>query len=329
MSLSHLGVVDNDRPQGPRVVALGGGHGLAASLSAIRHLTERVTAVVTVADDGGSSGRLREEMEIIPPGDLRQALSALCHDAAWGRTWRDVLQHRFRSTGPMAGHATGNLLIAALWQIHPDPVVGLELIAQLLGARGRVLPMALDPMGIEATALDDQGREVHLHGQHEVAVTSHKVQSLRLIPADARPTPQALTEVAEADLLILGPGSWYTSVMPHLLFEPLAEAVMASNAKRCLLLNLIADAKETSGLSLPGHLDALTEYRPGFRADVVLVDPYCCEDTAGLDQAAQRLGAKVMFRQVAASGHPDRHDPLRLAAALRDVMDGYLGDARD
>lgn len=329
MTTSQLGRFDQERPQGPKVVALGGGHGLSASLSAIRHLTERVTAVVTVADDGGSSGRLREEMEIIPPGDLRQALSALCHDAAWGRTWRDVLQHRFRSSGPMDGHATGNLLIAALWQIHPDPVVGLELIAQLLGARGRVLPMALDPMSIRAVATDDAGHEVHLEGQHEVAVTTHRVQSLQLIPDNARPTPQALAEVAEADLLILGPGSWYTSVMPHLLFTPLAEAVMNSPAKRCLLLNLIADAKETSGLSLPGHLAALQEYRPGFQADVVLVDPYCCEDTAGLDRAAQKLGANVMFRQMAASGHPDRHDPLRLAAALRDVIDGYLGDARN
>src|SRR3954463_14865218 len=139
--------------EGPRVVALGGGHGLAASLAALRHLTDRLTAVVTVADDGGSSGRLRREFGVLPPGDLRMALSALCDDGEWGRLWRDVLQHRFASAGALNGHALGNLLIVTLWELLDDPVAGLDWVGGLLGARGRVLPMAAVPLDIEAQVL--------------------------------------------------------------------------------------------------------------------------------------------------------------------------------
>ena len=135
---------------GPAVVACGGGHGLAASLQALRHLSERITAVVTVADDGGSSGRLRAELGVMPPGDLRMALAALCDDTEWGRTWRDVLQHRFTSAGDLDKHAVGNLLIVALWELLGDTVDGLDWVGRLLGARGRVLPMAAVPLAIEA-----------------------------------------------------------------------------------------------------------------------------------------------------------------------------------
>src|SRR3954465_11585963 len=134
-----------------RAVALGGGHGLAAPLGALGRVTGWVTAVVTVADDGGSSGRLRREFGVLPPGDLRMALSALCDDGEWGRLWRDVLQHRFASAGALHGHAMGNLLILSLWELLGDTVEGLDWVGRLLGARGRVLPMASVPLDIEAT----------------------------------------------------------------------------------------------------------------------------------------------------------------------------------
>ena len=123
------------------IVALGGGHGLAASLSALRLLTDHLTAVVTVADDGGSSGRLRDDFHVLPPGDLRMALAALCDDSDWGHTWRDVLQHRFAGSGELNGHALGNLMIVSIWELLGDTVRGLDLVGRLLGARGRVLPM--------------------------------------------------------------------------------------------------------------------------------------------------------------------------------------------
>ncbi|MBE3062769.1 MAG: YvcK family protein, partial [Cutibacterium acnes] len=134
----------------PVVTAFGGGHGLAVSLRALRRLTDQLTAVVTVADNGGSSGRLRDEFDILPPGDLRRALAALCADDRLGRTWAEVLQARFNGTGELAGHAIGNLLIAGLWQELGDPVSGLDMVGQLLDVRGRVLPMSLTPLDISA-----------------------------------------------------------------------------------------------------------------------------------------------------------------------------------
>src|SRR5437763_5971493 len=134
------------RPLDPTVVALGGGHGLFASLSALRRVTRQLTAVVTVADDGGSSGVLRRDFGVLPPGDLRMALAALCGDDDWGSTWSEVVQHRFLSQGELHGHAVGNLLIVALWELLDDPVAGLDWMGRLLRAEGRVLPMASVPL---------------------------------------------------------------------------------------------------------------------------------------------------------------------------------------
>jgi uncharacterized cofD-like protein len=212
-----------------KVVALGGGHGLAASLAALRRVSSHVTAVVTVADNGGSSGRLRQEFGVLPPGDLRQALAALCGDDEWGRTWARVLQHRFASNGALHQHAMGNLLIVALWELLGDHVDGLEWVARLLGAEGRVLPMAAVPLDIvaEVAGLDpDDPKAVHrVVGQVEVATTQGQVVHVSLEPARPQACEQAVRAVREADVLVLGPGSWYTSIIPHLLVPELAAAL--------------------------------------------------------------------------------------------------------
>ena len=158
-----------------RVVAFGGGHGLAASLSALRRVTDDVTAIVTVADNGGSSGRLRSEFGALPPGDLRMALAALCGDDEWGTTWARVVQHRFGGDGDLAGHSLGNLLIAGLWDLLGDPVAGLDWVGRLLRVTGRVLPMAAVPMDIVARVegLDPAAPAAvsTVRGQAAVAVT--------------------------------------------------------------------------------------------------------------------------------------------------------------
>src|SRR5690625_3423071 len=158
---SNTAVDDGDDERPPRVVALGGGHGLHASLSALRQVTTDVTAIVTVADDGGSSGRLRQELGVLPPGDLRMALAALCGDDEWGHTWSEVLQHRFRSEGDLHGHTVGNLLIVALWELLGDSVAGPDWVGQLLGAHGRVRPRASVPWGTvaEVTGSDTARRQ--------------------------------------------------------------------------------------------------------------------------------------------------------------------------
>ena len=174
----------------PAVVAFGGGHGLSASLTALRRVTDQLTAIVTVADDGGSSGRLRAELNCLPPGDLRMALAALCGDDESGRTWADVLQYRFHSAGPLGDHAIGNLLIAGLWERLGDPVAGLDMVARLLGAKGRVLPMASVPLEIEADVIGlDPARPDEIsavRGQAQVAKTAGEVSAVRLDPATTR-----------------------------------------------------------------------------------------------------------------------------------------------
>src|SRR4051794_33897028 len=179
-----------------RVVALGGGHGLSASLSGLRQLVKDLTAVVTVADNGGSSGRLRREFGVLPPGDLRQALAALCGDDDWGRTWARVLQHRFDSAGEMDKHAVGNLLIVTLWELLGDHVGGLDWVGRLLGAHGRVLPMALAPLDITAEVRgadpSDPDALTTVRGQVEVASTRGQVTAVRLLPHDPPACPEAL-----------------------------------------------------------------------------------------------------------------------------------------
>ncbi len=315
---------------GPAVVALGGGHGLAASLAALRHLTDRLTAVVTVADDGGSSGRLRRELGVLPPGDLRMALSALCDDGEWGRLWRDVLQHRFASAGALHDHALGNLLIVTLWELLGDTVEGLDWVGRLLGARGRVLPMAAVPLDIEATVLDvdpgDPGSVTTVRGQVAVATTPGRVSGVRLVPESPPACPPALEAIRAADWVVLGPGSWFTSVLPHLLVPELAAALRDTPARRCVTLNLSQQVGETEGFSAEAHLEVLLEHAPDLRIDAVLADPSSVEDPQALAAVAESLGARLLMRQVSVGDGTARHDPLRLAAAYRDLFVHVLGD---
>lgn len=313
--------------RGARVVALGGGHGLSATLSALRHLTSSVTAVVTVADDGGSSGRLRGELGVLPPGDLRMALSALCDDGEWGQTWRDVLQHRLHSDGPLDNHSVGNILIVALWSIIGDEVDGLEWVARLLGVRGRVVPMAAVPLDIEADVVDTStGVERVVRGQANVAKASGRVRSVRLDPPAPPARAEAVRAVREADWAILGPGSWYTSVIPHLLVPELADALCTTTARRALVLNLSRDDAESEGMTVSDHLFSLHEHAPDLTLDVVIADPLMVDDLDALERAAGRLGARTLLRQVRSAESAAIHDPLRLAAALRDAMDRIEGD---
>ena len=308
----------------PRIVALGGGQGLSASLSALRRLTGELTAVVTVADDGGSSGRLRAELGVLPPGDLRKALAALCGDDEWGRTWSEVIQHRFTSNGDLHGHAVGNLLIVALWEKLGDPVTALEYVGRLLGAHGRVLPMSAVPLDIEATVrgLDPAhpDRVDTVRGQAEVAVTRGEVESVRLLPQDPPAVPEAVAAVREADWVVLGPGSWFTSVMPHLMVPDLRAALVETRARKVLALNLVAQSGETEGFSPQRHLEVFGEHAPELGIDWVLADRAAVSDAEALRSAAKRLGAELVLDNVAAQDGSPRHDPELLAAAYDRIF---------
>jgi uncharacterized cofD-like protein len=304
---------------GTRVVAFGGGHGLSASLSALRRVADEVTAVVTVADNGGSSGRLRKEFGVLPPGDLRQALAALCGDDDWGRTWARVLQHRFRSDGELHEHAVGNLLIVALWELLGDHVDGLGWVARLLGAQGRVLPMSVDALDITASVRgvspDRPDALTTVRGQVEVATTTGVVESVQLSPPTPAACPEALEAVQAADWVVLGPGSWFTSVIPHLLVPDLRKALVSSPGRRAVTLNLAPQAGETDGFEPETHLEVLREYAPELRLDVVLADDRVPTDPAALRAAAADLGAELVLADVAADDGSPRHDPVKLAKA--------------
>ncbi|MBA9006189.1 gluconeogenesis factor YvcK family protein [Thermomonospora cellulosilytica] len=319
---------------GHRVVALGGGHGLYASLSALRRVTQRLTAVVTVADDGGSSGRLRRELGVLPPGDLRMALAALCGDDEWGRTWSRVVQHRFRSQGELHEHAVGNLLIVALWELlgegeagatRPEATVaGLDWVGRLLGAQGRVLPMASVPLDIVA---DVQGADparpddvVQVRGQVACAKTPGKVLGVSLVPPDPPACPEALAAIEDADWVVFGPGSWFTSVLVHLKVPELARALIGTRARRVVALNLAPQPGETDGFSPQAHLEVLQSHAPDLRVDVVLADRGVVEDADALDKAVRMLGGRLMLADVAAADGTPRHDPARLAQAFAQIF---------
>lgn len=309
---------------GPSVVALGGGHGLAVTLKALRRITDDITAVVGVSDDGGSSGRLRREFDIVPPGDLRMALAALCGDDRWGRTWSRVVQHRFSGSGELGGHALGNLLIAALWEETGDIVTGLEWVGSLLDAHGRVLPLSTTPLEIVAHVLGlhptDPLRSTEVRGQVSVALTSGRVESVRLEPAGATACPQSLEAVRQADALIIGPGSWYSSVLPHLLLPDMRAAFVASSALRICNLNLAPQPGETEHFRLHTHLDVLAELVPGLTIDIVLAERSAVSDRAALERSARKLGARVELSTLAESPSIPRHSPDLLAAAIGALL---------
>ncbi|GLW08360.1 putative gluconeogenesis factor [Microtetraspora sp. NBRC 13810] len=301
------------------MVALGGGHGLYASLSALRRVASELTAVVTVADDGGSSGRLRRELGVLPPGDLRMALAALCGDDDWGRTWSKVVQHRFRSEGDLHGHAVGNLLIVALWELLDDPVAALDWVGRLLGAHGRVLPMASVPLDIVAEVELD-GAVTTVRGQVACALTPGRVRAISLVPPDPPASPQAISAVLDADWVVFGPGSWFTSVLPHLKVPQLAEALHATRAKRLVALNLAPQPGETDGFSPQKHLEVLRQHAPALDIDVVLADSGVVDDREELEKVTIGMGGRLVTAGVATAGDPARHDARRLASVLDEIF---------
>jgi uncharacterized cofD-like protein len=241
-------------------VAIGGGHGAAKSLTALRALTTAVTAVVTVADDGGSSGRLRRELDVLPPGDLRMALVALAERPELV----ELLQYRFQK-GDLAGHSLGNLIIVALQELlDGDLLAALEQVGTALGLAGRVLPCTTDRVNLEASTSDGI-----IVGQTNVANAS-QIHDVWLEPRQVRPTPAVLEALTEARLIVLGPGSLYTSILPNLLIPQIVETITQSPATTVYVANLREQPGETEGMNFDAHVEALFQHAPGLRIDALI-----------------------------------------------------------
>ncbi len=288
-------------PGGPKVVAIGGGHGLAQTLRAAKEYAGEITAVVSVADDGGSSGRLREELGIPAPGDVRRCIGALVPDES---PLAEALEYRYEG-GPLDGHAFGNLLITILARALGDFAEGIAEAGGLLGAVGAVLPATSGPVVLKGVGADGI-----IEGQVRV-MESRGVSEVSLVPPDAPPPPLAVERLLAADQIVIGPGSLYTSVLAACAVPALRDAVSASGAQRVYVANLREERPETEGYDVAAHVAALR--RHGIVPDVVLAD------REGLDIGD--LGSGVRLVRVSLAG-PGRlaHDLAALAGGLAGVL---------
>lgn len=305
-----------------KVTALGGGHGLFATLRALRDTNSEITAVVTVADNGGSSGRLRAEFNSLPPGDLRMALAALCGDDEWGRSWAEIMQYRFTSEGEMNGHALGNLLLTALWDRDGDPVAGLDRVGELLKVVGRVLPMSLDPLTIEAKFTDGNV----IRGQVEVGTYRGALEEIRIMSTNSdagapRATQEALDAIKDSDWITIGPGSWYSSVMPHLLLEEQLNSIIASDARKVIVLNLDDPyGDELSGTSPHHHLAVMQRFAPTLRFDIALADKSAERYGNALKSKVEEMGGRLVLADVTQKSDPHHHDWQKLTSAFSHIF---------
>ncbi len=322
-----------DRPL--RIVAIGGGTGLSTLLRGLRDcavaLEDRgregleIAAIVTVSDDGGSSGRLRRDFDILAPGDIRNCMLALAEDQA---LMSQLFQYRFSSGEGLRGHSFGNLFLTALSEVTGDFHQAIKLSSEVLAIRGAIYPSTLVNVKLEATMLSGESRV----GETSITGARSGIRRLRLLPRNCPPVPEALDAIADADLITLGPGSLYTSIIPNLLVDGIADAIVASKATKVYICNLMWEPGETEGYSAADHLAAVIEHsRPGL-ADIVFVNRESASDQALERYARQNaravaadlgrleeMGVKPRALNLLAEGEKIRHDSKRLAELLLSI----------
>ncbi|OYT70174.1 MAG: hypothetical protein CFK49_02715 [Armatimonadetes bacterium JP3_11] len=309
---------------GKRVVVVGGGTGLSTMLRGIKRYTANIVAIVTVTDDGGSSGKLRQELGILPPGDIRNCLIALA-DAEGAMT--ALLQHRFRDdAGNLSGHSVGNLLIAAMTQIKDgDFERAVQEISKVLAIRGRVLPSTLTHVNLRAEMEDGACVE----GETAIVAYPARIRRMLLTPPDVEPPQEAVEAIRQADVIVLGPGSLFTSVIPNLLVPKIADALRSTNALRVYVCNVMTQPGETDGFTASDHVRAIEAHAGGRVFDYVLVnnatpatelmERYHASGqelvVADVDRIRQ-MGYKVIAGNFISQSDYVRHDPVRLAEAI-------------
>ncbi|MBE0430168.1 MAG: YvcK family protein [Thermoleophilia bacterium] len=313
----------------PSIVALGGGTGLSTLLSGLKHHTSSLAAIVTMADDGGSSGRLRREIGLLPPGDIRNCLVALADDES---LMGQLFKYRF-DEGQLAGHSFGNLFLAALAKVSGDFEEAVRLAARILDSRGTVLPASLDMVSLTAEMQD--GRI--MSGQSCISSSLQSCRRIWLEPRQASPTSAVLEAIAGADLIVIGPGSLFTSVIPLFLVRGIPEAVAAAPCQKLFVMNVMTQPCETLGFSAADHLKALNAHAGAKVVDTVLVNT--TEPPAEIVAAYRTEGAepvrldyeklagmdvRVLVADVGfARGDYFRHDSSRLAAAIMSLLEAH------
>ena len=312
---------------GPKVVVIGGGSGLPTLLRGLKHYTSNLTAVVTVADDGGSSGRLRSELGILPPGDIRNCLVSLADSEV---VMQQLMDYRFSTNGQLDGHSFGNMLIAALASIGGDFSKGVEIAGELLAIRGRVIPSTSTDVVIVGSTISGQ----MLLGESRVGTATERLRSIALVPPDAPAHPEAKGAIMEADLIILGPGSLFTSIVPNLLVHDLATALASTSALKMYICNVAEEPGQTTGYSVLDHLNAVRHYAGYDSVNIVIANnntlqghaspsPSLIPSRANWEDIAVCIQADVIDEET-----PTRHDPTKLATTVASTYQKHRGSRR-
>ncbi|MBI2886676.1 MAG: YvcK family protein [Chloroflexi bacterium] len=302
--------------RGPKVVAIGGGTGLSVLLRGLKERTDNLTAIVTVADDGGSSGRLRRELGVLPPGDFRNCIAALA-DAEPLMT--RLMQYRFSEGSGLEGHSFGNLFIVAMSGVVGNFEEAVRETSRVLAVRGQILPSTLENVTLTA---ETEGAET-VRGESNIPEAGRRINRVFLEPAHASAHPEALQAIAEADMIVLGPGSLYTSVMPNLLVEGIADAVRRSAALKVYVCNVATQPGETDGYSVEDHADAILRHSGQGVFEYMLVHNLARRPVPTLEEARPVTlagrgveGVRIIVEDVVSPENPLRHDPDMLSQAL-------------
>ena len=312
--------------KGPNVTVVGGGHGLSVLLRGIKAATSNVTAVVTVADDGGSSGRLREEFGIIPPGDLRNCLVALADTEP---LMEKLFQYRFKGKTELAGHSFGNLFIAAMNEVTGDMEQALRESSKVLAVKGQVLPASKDHVRLDAVMEDG----TVVQGESHIPEVHKQIHRVRLFPEEVQPVQSALDALANADAIILGPGSLYTSIMPNLLVDKVAETIRKSKAIKIYICNVMTQPGETDGYTASMHAKAIIDHGGKGIIDYMLVndapisadmqDFYAAKGAYPVEvdeEAINALGVGFVKADIINENEVIRHDPDKLSQAVMNMV---------
>jgi uncharacterized cofD-like protein len=312
------------RQRGLKVVAIGGGTGLPSVLRGLKQFTSNITAVVTVADDGGSSGRLRRELGVLPPGDIRNNIAALADDES---LMTRLFQHRFAS-GDLGGHAFGNLFISALAAVTGSTESALVETARVLNIQGRVLPATLQDVNLAAAVRLPGGRVATIQGESEITKAGGTIENLYLVPSDVAAYTESIQAILEADLVVIGPGSLFTSILPNLLVKGIAEALRATNAYIIYICNVATQPGETDNFTVAEHVMALERHIGRGMFQLVLANNAYPKLNAGINtryvqpvpehhEILQRY--EIHYTDLTDTAQPWRHDPQKLAAAILKV----------
>lgn len=322
------------KSEGLRVVAIGGGNGLSTLLSGLKHFVDArggepvwlsdLAAVVAVSDDGGSSGRIRDELQILPPGDIRNCMVALSEDST---LLSRLFRHRFTGDGELAGHSFGNLFLAALSEITGDFAEAVKLSSEILVSKGHIYPATVEDVRLVAEL--ESGEKVF--GETNVSRAASKIARLRLEPETCHPLPETLESIRKADIITVGPGSLFTSLLPPLLVNGVAEAIAASRATKVFVCNLMTQPGETDGFNAKSHMNAISDHAPAVSFDYVILNSEPIKDEQaekyggtgarqigiGKSISPESIeGVKIIYGNLLDIGEKVRHHPETLARTI-------------